>query len=726
MPSRPSLPAFEPVLGLSGLGLLASVPGALAQTATAPGAGGADVALPELDVSTQTPSPYRRDAQPMVRLPTTIGETPQSVTVVPREVIQERGAASVREALRNVTGISLAAGEGGFSGDNLTLRGFSARGDFFIDGIRDLGQYTRDPFFIESIEVLKGPASVAFGRGSTGGIINQTTRLPRPGVFGEAWVSGYSPEGARATGDVNLSAGDVAVRMQAMASRIDAAGRDHVHQERWGIAPSVTWGINGPTQVTFSYLHQEEDNIPDYGVPYINGRPARVPRNTFYGVEGLDRETTQTDVATLYLQHRFDDRLTVRNILRWANYDRAVDATAPRINTTTTLGRPYTVQTPLEQVLVRREPQVRTGFDSLLINRTEALVNVSTGPLRHNILAGVEVGRESSEAVRYAFPANASGRPNTLLLTPNPYLTSRVARNVASDVRTVAGTFAAYAVDQIKIGERFELLLGARWDSFDADYVNRSATNPAQRSFNRTDTAFSWRTALVYKPAPSVRAYFAYGTSFNPSAESLTLAANNAALPPEENESYEVGGSWEALDGLRLSGALFRIEKKNARTSDPAGNLLVLDGVTRVDGFELQAIGRITPNWNVLAGYTHLKSEIIRSRNAAEVGKEFVNAAPNTVALWTTYNLPYDLQLGGGLSFVDYRFGNTTNTNKVPSYTRYDLAAAWAPTQGRLRGLRFQANALNLFDTKTYETVYIAHAVPGTGRTVVFSVASRF
>lgn len=720
MASRSSFPAFEPALGLSGLGLLASVPGgALAQ-------GAADVALPEIDVSTERPSPYRRDAQPLARLPTTVGETPQSVTVVPREVIQERGAASVREALRNVTGISLAAGEGGFSGDNLTLRGFSARGDFFIDGIRDLGQYTRDPFFIESIEVLKGPASVAFGRGSTGGVINQTTRLPRPGFFGEAWVSDYSPNGARSTGDVNLSAGDVAVRMQAMASRIDAAGRDRVHQERWGIAPSATWGLNGPTQLTFSYLHQKEDNVPDYGVPYINGKPARVPRHTFYGVDGLDRETTETNVATLRAQHRFDERLTLRNTARWGNYDRAIDATAPRVLGTTALGRPYTPSTPLEQVIVRREPQVRTGFDSILVNQTEALVNVSTGPLRHNVLAGVEVGRESSEAVRYNFPANASGRPNTLLLTPNPYLTSPVVRNVTSDVRTVATTFAAYAVDQIKIGEQFELLLGGRWDSFDADYVNRNAANPSQRNFSRTDTAFSWRAALVYKPVPSVRAYFAYGTSFNPSAESLTLAANNAALPPEENESYEVGASLEALDGLRLSGSLFRIEKTNARTSDPAGNLQVLDGATRVDGFELQAVGRVTPEWNVLAGYTHLQSEIIKSRNTAEVGKEFVNAAPNTVALWTTYNLPLGVQLGAGMSFVDYRYGNTANTAKVPSYARYDLAAAWAPEEGPFRGLRFQVNALNVFNTKTYETVYVAHAVPGTGRTVVFSASARF
>jgi len=718
MASRTTSATFEPVLGLTGLGLLASG-GALAQTAP-------DVALPEIDVSTERPSPYRRDAQPVARLPTTVGETPQSITVVPRELIQERAATTVREALRNVTGISLAAGEGGFSGDNLTLRGFSARGDFFIDGIRDLGQYTRDPFYLESIEVLKGPASVAFGRGSTGGVINQTTRLPRPGVFGEAWVSGYSPNGARATGDVNLSAGDVAVRMQAMASRINAAGRDHVHQERWGIAPSITWGINGPTQLTVAYLHQKEDNVPDYGVPYILGKPARVPRHTFYGVDGQDRETTETNVLTVRAQHRFDERLMLRNTFRWGNYDRDINATAPRINATTTLGTPYTPTTPLDLVLVRREPQVRTGFDSILVNQTEALVNVSTGPLRHNILAGIEVGRESSEAVRYAFPLNANGRPNTLLLTPNYYLTSPVIRNVASDIRTVATTFAAYAVDQIKIGEQFELLLGLRWDSFDADYVNRTATNPAQRNFSRLDTAFSWRTALVYKPIPSVRTYFAYGTSFNPSAESLTLAANNAALPPEENESYEIGGSWDALDGLRLNGSLFRIEKTNARTTDPAGNIQVLDGVTRVDGFELQAIGRITPNWNMIAGFTHLQSEIIKSRNPNEVGKEFVNAAPNTVALWTNYNLPYDLQIGGGLSFVDYRYGNTTNTTKVPSYTRYDLAGAWAPTDGPLRNLRFQVNVLNLFNVKTFETVYTAHAVPGTGRTVVFTAAARF
>lgn len=724
MPTRPSLPPLEPVLGLTGFGLLASLPGAMAQgvSAAAPDA----MALPEIDVSGQAPSPYRRDAQPVVRLPTTVGETPQSVTVVPREVIEERASTTVREALRNVTGISLAAGEGGFSGDNLTLRGFSARGDFFIDGIRDLGQYTRDPFYLDSIEVLKGPSSIAFGRGSTGGVINQTTRVAKEGTFGEAWLSGYAPLGGRGTADVNVQSGNVAMRMQAMGSYIEAAKRDHVKQKRFGLAPSVTWGLGGPTQVTLSYLHQEESNVPDLGIPYIAGRPAPVPRNTFYGVRSLDREDTRTDVVTLRAQHRFDDAVTIRNTFRYGNYSRDLNATAPRINATTTLGRPFTTATPLDQVLVRREPQVRTGLDTVLVNQAEALVNVDTGPIRHNLLAGFEVGRESSQVTRFAFPVNANGRPNASLLRPEFNVFAPYQPSVASDVKTVAVTTALYAVDQMKFGEQFELLLGGRWDRFDADYTNRTATNPAQRNFARVDSSFNWRGALVYKPIPSVRTYFAYGTSFNPSAESLTLAANNAQLDPETNESYELGASWEVDEGVRLTGALFRIDKTNARTSDPAGNLQVLDGVTRADGFEIQAIGRITPRWNVLAGYTRLWTEIVRSNNPAERGKQFLNAAPNTVAVWTTYDLPYDIQVGGGLSFVDYRFGNSTNTVKVPSYSRYDLALAWAPTEGALRGYRLQANLLNVLDAKTYETVYSAHSVPGTGRTAVFSLSKRF
>lgn len=721
--------AFEPSVGLmTGLALLAGMPAAMAQTA-APAVGtdgtAPSVALPELNVSGEGRTSYRRDSDAVVRLPTTIAETPQSISVIPRELMQEQAVSSVREALRNVTGISLAAGEGGFSGDNLTLRGFSARGDFFIDGIRDAGQYTRDPFFMDSIQVLKGPSSIMFGRGSTGGVINQTTRLAREGNFGDMSVSAYSSGGVRVTGDVNLQAGDIAVRSQFMGSRIDVAGRDHVYQSRYGVAPSITWGLGGPTQVTLSYLHMEEENVPDLGVPYRNGRPLNVPRNTYYGVSAQDRERTVTDVVTLRAQHQFNDAITVRNTTRYGSYWRELNATAPRIATTTSTGATYNaLTTPLSQLLIRREPQVRTGYDSILVNQTEALLALRTGPISHRALVGFEVGRESSELVRYSFGTNTNGRPNASALNPDYYAETPFVRTTGSDIRTVANTLALYFVDQIKLHEMVELQLGGRWDRFEADYRNRAAAT--NNHFARTDEAFSWRAALVFQPTPRVRTYFAAGTSFNPSAESLTLAANNANTPPEKNITFEIGGSYEVIDGLRLTGALFRIDKTNARTSDPSGNVQVLDGVTRVDGVEIGIQGRPLPNWNVYASYSYLNSEIIRSSNAAERGREFANVAPNTASLWTTYDLPYNLQIGGGINYMDRRFGNTTNTVRVPSYVRYDLAGAWAPTEGPLRNLRFQVNALNVTNARTYETVYTAHTVPGPGRTVVFTVSARF
>jgi len=699
--TRPSLPRLTPTLGLLSLGLATAFgDGATAQDAP--------LLVPEVGVTgaAPSPSPFRIEERQMPRMPMTLEEAPQASTVVPRQVIEERAATTVRDALRNVTGISLAAGEGGFSGDNLTLRGFSARGDFFIDGIRDSGQYTRDSFFLESVDVLKGPSSIQFGRGSTGGVINQTTRLPTLGVHGDAALSAYTPGGMRATTDLNVQSGDVAYRLGAMATHIDAAGRDHVYNERWGVFPSVTFGIGGPTSLTFSYLHQEEENMPDYGVPYVNGRPLGVSAHTFYGLNQTDEETTSTDVATMRFEYRINDGLRLRNTSRWANYGRDLSATAPRIAS-------------LAAGTITRQPQVREGFDSALVNQTEVLGDFTLLGLRHATMVGVEVGHESAELTRYS----QTGRPLASLAYPNFEDVGNVVTSFSSDVKTTAETVALYGVDRIRIGRMFEVILGARWDSFDAEYTNRGT----RETFERTDRKTSYRGALVFTPAPGLRTYAAYGTSFNPSAESLTLAANNANLAPETSRSVEFGAGYEVMEGLRLSGSVFRIEKENARTSDPANaTLQVLDGEVRVDGFEIQGVGTLLPGWNLLAGYTRLDSEIRASGNPAEVGREFANVAPNTATLWTSYDLPGGFQIGGGAQFVDRRYANTTNTTRVPSYTRYDAAVSWRPQDGPMKGLRLQANALNLGDARTYDTVYTGHVVPGVGRTFVFTVAASF
>ncbi|MDO9711706.1 TonB-dependent receptor [Paracraurococcus lichenis] len=706
MSLRPTPAALQPSLGLTGLGVLAALPAA-AQTPPA------TLALPELNVQAPTPPRYRADETPVVRMPTDVREAPQSITVVPRALIEERGATSLREALRNVTGISLAAGEGGFSGDNLTLRGFSARNDFFIDGIRDSAQYTRDPFFLDSVEVLKGPSSIMFGRGSTGGAINLTTRMPKQGNSGELTLTGMTPFGLRSTADVNLAAGDVAVRLNAMAHTQDQSGRTRVNNERWGVAPSATWGLGTNTQLSLHYLHQSEDNVPDFGVPFANGLPVPVSRGAFYGLNNLDRERTETDVVTATMRHRFADGISLRNTTRYGNYTRDIDATAPRLIGT------VTPSTNLANVLVNRQPQVRNGVDTILQNQTELRVVANTGPVRHQIVAGLEAGRETAQLAR--FTTNA--RPAANLFAPDFYQPFTEIRTLNTNTETTAYTVGAFLVDQMQLGEYFEVLVGGRYDMFNAEYTQLAAATRVSTNFNRTDNMFSWRGALVFKPWTSVRTYFAAGTSFNPSAEALTLAANTANLDPERNRSFELGASWDVTQDLAIRGALFRIEKTNARTPDPTnGTLNVLDGEQRSDGFEVSAAGRITRDWNVIAGYTYIDGEITKSNNPAERGRQLLNTPRNTATLWTSYDLPYGVQLGGGLSYIDARYGNNTNTVRVPAYTRFDAALAWSVTEK----VQLRVNALNLTDKRFYEGVYQGNVTPGAGRTFLFTVAARY
>jgi catecholate siderophore receptor len=704
--------SWQPSLGLVGLGLLASLPAGAQTPDPAPSA----LNLPELDVGGQAPNRYTTPENVITpRSPVSVRDTPQSISVVPRTLIDERGAVSLREALRNVTGISLAAGEGGLSGDNLTLRGFSATNDFYIDGIRDSAPYTRDPFNVESIEVLKGPSAVMFGRGSTGGVINQTSRQPQARNFGEFTMSAMSPLGFRATSDVNVVVGGVAMRLNAMAMHQDVARRDNVYNERWGVAPSITWGLGGDTQLTFNYLHQTENNIPDFGIPVIAGRVANVPLQNYYGLRNVDREQYVTDVMTARLQHRFTDGVTVSNTTRFGNYYRDISSTAPRIIGT------VTALTPLADIMVTRQAQLRAGTSNVLENQTELRVQAVTGPLQHNVVSGLEIGRESVQLRRWT-----ATRPNASLLYPDfnqaPFYQD--ARTLTADTKTDANRVAVYAVDQIRIGRFFEVLGGFRFERFDATLNNRFTPGAAELRSN--DNMWSWRAAGVFKPVQGVRTYFAAGTSYNPSAESIALTAATTNLAPESNLSYELGASWEITRNFELRAALFQITKENARTTDPTNSTVtVLQGEQRVRGGEISLSGAPVPSlpgWNLIAGYTYLNSEITKSLNPAEVGREMLNTPRHTATFWTTYDLPYGITIGGGASYVDSRYANTTNTTRVPAYARYDATVSWAITQG----LTARLNGLNLTDRRFYEGVYQGNITPGAGRTIIGSLTARF
>ena len=467
---------------------------------------------------------------------------------------------SFRDALRNVTGISLAAGEGGGAqGDNLTLRGFSARNDYFLDGIRDQGSYTRDVFNLESIEVLKGPSAVLFGRGSTGGAINQVSKMPRLEPLYSASLSVGSGLLLRGTADIDQPLSKTsALRVNLMANQQKMVDRNDIEVQRFGFAPSIAFGLGTPTQLTLSYLVQSESNLPDYGLPFLFGEPAPVSRKNFYGLTDEDYERVLLNIFTARLDHRFSDQLSLRTTLRYGNTDRrAVVTTGLGI-----VGTP-TPSTPLTDITVTRNRPGRNTEEGVLSSQTDLTARFAALGFKHVLVTGLEVDRETFGALRFT----SNNVPPANLVRPNVRPdTSKVTRTVTADTTTTTTTVGLYVVDQIRLLPQLDLIGGLRGDLFVADLDSRIVGIPG---FDQTVTKPSYRAGLVFHPTPAQSYYFSFGTSFNPSAEALALAANNANTPPETNQNFEVGAKIGLLnDAVLLQGALFRQEKINARTTD--------------------------------------------------------------------------------------------------------------------------------------------------------------
>jgi catecholate siderophore receptor len=674
-----------------------------------------DITLPGLDVRGRRDD-YKTEQVDYFKIPGLLEDTPQSITVVPQQIMREEAVFSLRDALRNVTGLSLAAGEGGGAqGDNLTLRGFSARNDFYIDGVRDIGQYARDVFNLESIEVLKGPAAVMFGRGSTGGVVNQVSKAPHltPSYIGSATV-GSGPL-LRGTLDINQPIGEsAAFRLNALGFKDEVEGRDFAEVKRYGAAPSFSIGLGTPTRLTASYYYLQDDNVPDYGLPYVFGKPPEVGRDTWYGLENRDYEKDHVHIGTLTLEHTFNESIRLRNISRLAFYKREGIVSPPRI-----VGNPAP-GTPLAGVVVSRTGAGREQEDLAFINQTDAIVNFATFGIKHTLVTGVELGRESSVVQRYTF----TGVPTTSLVNPDPH-PNLASMNRVTNFRgdTDAFSFGLYAVDELRLLQWLKVLGGVRYDHFDADFES----GLTRQEFSRIDTAVSPRAALVVLPTKTQTYYFSYGTSFNPSAEALSLAANNADTEPEKTRTFEVGAKWDFFDGaLGLQTALFNIQKTNARTTDPALGVQVLEGEQRVRGFEISVTGRPLPRWNVFAGYTYLDSRVTRALEVASgipvEGKRIQNVPENTFTLWTTYDITDQWQVGGGVFYVDQRFANNVNTNVAPAYVRADITAAYRP----VKPLELRVNVLNISDETYFDAVHPAHVVPGAGRTFLFTGTLRF
>ncbi|HEY8562767.1 MAG TPA: TonB-dependent siderophore receptor [Pyrinomonadaceae bacterium] len=661
-------------------------------------------------------------------------EIPQSITIINKQAIDEQGATTLRDVLQNVPGLTITAGEGGApAGDNLTLRGFSARNDIFIDGVRDLSPQSRDPFNIEQVEVAKGPTSAVSGRGSTGGTINLISKVPTLSPFYNFDVVFGTDKTKRVTGDINVPLSKVgwgdrtSFRLNLMAHDSNFAGREVVENNRWGVAPTFSFGLGSKSFVTVGYFHLQQNNLSDYGIPWVpatnnvltafRDRPAPVPRETFYGFLDRDREKLRSDLATVQFTHTFDDNFSLRNQLRYSNSSRDSIATPPRFANN-------------NSTLINREMRSWIADDEVWDNQTDFTAKFNTGLVKHSVVTGAAFTREGN--IRKLRTAPNS---QTALLNPNPNdVYTGIITSYPDHIGDItADSQAFYFFDTLNFGDKFDLTGGFRWDRFDAEGVaaaaNQNTLVATLTPIARVDKLFSFRVGAVYKPVSNGSIYASVASSLNPSLEGLSIAPASASLDPEKTYNYELGTKWDLFrNRILLSGAIFRVDKTNARTPEIDGTLTVLDGRQRVNGIELGVTGIIRRGWSVLAGYTLLDSRIVKSNAnpvngvSQELGKRLVNTPRNSLSLWSTYQTPWRLTLGGGTRFIGKRYGNTINTRFVESYWLVDAMASYRVN----KNIDLRINAYNLTNEYYFDRIGGGHLVPGAGRSALFGIGLNF
>lgn len=691
--------------------------------------------LDQLVVEAEDGSLYKpeRLASPKFQQPLT--DVPQTVSVIPKEVFREQNATSLRDVLRNTPGISIQAGEGGTPpGDNLSIRGFNAQTDLFVDGVRDFGGYTRDPFNLEQVEVAKGPSSTNSGRGSTGGSVNLDSKKPHDQRSYDLMLGAGTDSYTRGTLDMNEPltwCEGAAFRLNLMYHNADTPGRDEVTEERWGVAPSITFGLGSETRFTASFFYLGSDGVPDYGIPWVASpniaipwavnRAAPVNYDNFYGLVSRDYLKNETHIFSGEIEHDFSESLRIRNLTRYGRTTTDLSVTAPRFVDVD----PITPGNQYGTLIRRTDWKTRDQLDTILANQTDLNFDFETGAARHQLVTGLEISREESKN-HNRIDLNPVTAPDTNVFFPNPhdaYLPVIVRDGTFSSAD--ATTFSAYLFDTVEFGEHWQLDGGVRWDHYDVSY--RDATVGELR---KTSTGLSYRGSLTWKPCENGSVYLGYGTSFDPASDSPasrvrgnTAGVTSFLTDPEESETVEVGTKWSIFDDrLLLTAAIFQTDKTNARTTDPVTGNTVLTGEQRVRGLELGATGSVTDWWRVIAGYAYLDSEVLSSGTVTDIGNNLSNTPEHSFNLWNVFELPGGVTTGIGTNFVDSRFSNNSNTRQAPSYWLVDAMVGYRVNET----LSLQLNVNNLLDKDYIDRVGGGHAVPGNGRSAVLSATLTF
>ncbi|MDZ4080705.1 MULTISPECIES: catecholate siderophore receptor Fiu [Hydrocarboniphaga] len=649
-----------------------AVPGFAQEASETPATNERAVALPQVKVEDKAEQTYKAETVSSPKFTEPLVNTPQTITVIKKELLQERVATTLTEALRNTPGITLQQGENGnsTSGDAISMRGFDTQNSIFIDNVRDLGTAVRDVFNVEQIEVVKGPSGADNGRGATAGYINLSSKLPSAEDFKAGTVSYGSEDRRRVTADLNQTLGEkTAVRLNLMGQDGGVAGRDFIERKSWGIAPSVAFGLGTETRFYLFSQHVRQDNTPDGGVTtlglpgyrYPNSVPQPIQQvvdaggglaapnsKNYYGF-AQDFEDIKANMLTAKFEHDLAPGFVVRNTARYGKSEQERVLTGINAATITNgafgqnadpaANPPRPEPTPPPNGLTLRNPEDMTvtrsiqatgRVNEIMTNQTNLTGTFKTGIVEHSLGGGVEFIYERQYTPSYGL-APGTTQP-TEVTTANLYNPDRNVTRLDyaktggyTDGQTI--TTAAYLFDTLHITDRWLINGSLRWERYETETeavtAAASGTPPAYvltavPRIEAADNLLSWKAGVLFKPTSISSVYASYANSYQPPGGanfSLSATATNIANPnldPQEAENYELGTKWDLFGGrLAATAAVFQSTNKNelARAGDNP-DIVIQYGKRETKGVELALVGEVLPNWNVSAGITKQKAEI--------------------------------------------------------------------------------------------------------------------
>ena len=712
-------------------------------------------ALPEIKVQGAQDIPYKAEVSSSSKLVKPLLETPQMVSVIKKELLQEQGAYNLMDALRNTPGITMQLGENGntAAGDTFQMRGFASQSSVFVDGVRDLGAITRDTFNVEQVEVVKGPAGADVGRGAASGYINLASKAAILDDVTTGTASINSGKNKRVTADINRKMGDTtALRLNVFKQAGGVAGRDQVENNGYGVAPSIAVGLGQKSRAYFYSQHIRQNNVPDGGIPTVGLKgfynanalllnAPKVDSENFYG-SVHDFEKVEADMATAKFEFDLNDTTVLRNITRYGQS--SMKRVVTGINGLTATGARDTWT-------VARSRQGLDQSNEIIANQTSLNSSFDAAGVKHTLAAGVELLMEKQSTNTMAVPTGTV-IPAANLYAPNANVSLPMPVKNGATTEGQTKTVALYAFDAIDLNDVLQLNTGLRYERYNTESrtvsLSTATTAPTlpvgtliPAKVTKSDDLLSWKLGTVYKIAKNGRLYGVYATSLTPPGSanfSLSSAANNLNGPkadPQKTTNLEFGTKWDLLDkSLALTAAYYRTDNTNEIVQvDSVTNTFAQFGKRRVEGVELGLVGQINPEWQVTAGAATMKTKILQGATGNNTAGAASRWSPDlTATLWSSYKVLPNLTFGGGVRYTSEQKRVVDPSANVALQNMPNIAANWVAdavvSYQVNRNLSLQLNVANLTDKAYVNTLNNSGAryTLGTPRTLNLSANVLF